>query len=91
VAGVGCVVSANPSIVGMSFSWDDSRTAFADAAGWFVRTTALADGAAGPLLLAATGRPAGSGQRASRCREPPHRDPALTGQSLPADTVTATG
>jgi hypothetical protein len=57
VAGVGCVVSANPSIVGMSFSWDDSRTAFADAAGWFVRTTALADGAAGPLLLAATGRP----------------------------------
>jgi hypothetical protein len=28
----------------MSFSWDDSRTAFADAAGWFVRTTALADG-----------------------------------------------
>lgn len=28
----------------MSFSWDDSRTAFADAAGWFVRTAALADG-----------------------------------------------
>jgi uncharacterized protein (TIGR03083 family) len=28
----------------MSFSWDDSRTAFADAAGWFARTTALADG-----------------------------------------------
>ena len=23
------------------FSWGDSRTAFADAAGWFVRTTAL--------------------------------------------------
>jgi Mycothiol maleylpyruvate isomerase N-terminal domain len=30
-----------PSIGGMSFSWDNSRTAFADAAGWFVRTTAL--------------------------------------------------
>ena len=90
MAGVGCVVSANPSIVGMSFSWDDSRTAFADAAGWFVRTTALAYGAAGPLLLAATGRPAGPAS-GPRCREPPHRDPALTGQSLPADTVTATG
>jgi len=25
----------------MTFSWDDSRTAFADAAGWFVRTAAL--------------------------------------------------
>ena len=25
----------------MPFSWDDSRRAFADAAGWFVRTTAL--------------------------------------------------
>jgi Mycothiol maleylpyruvate isomerase N-terminal domain len=25
----------------MSFSWEDSRTAFADAAGWFVRTAAL--------------------------------------------------
>lgn len=25
----------------MSFSWDNSRTAFADAAGWFVRTAAL--------------------------------------------------
>jgi uncharacterized protein (TIGR03083 family) len=28
----------------MSFSWEDSRTAFADAAGWFVRTAALAGG-----------------------------------------------
>jgi uncharacterized protein (TIGR03083 family) len=27
----------------MTFSWGDSRTAFADAAGWFVRTAALAD------------------------------------------------
>src|SRR5215468_7364265 len=25
----------------MTFSWDNSRTAFADAAGWFVRTAAL--------------------------------------------------
>src|SRR5215469_176059 len=25
----------------MTFSWDDSRTAFADATGWFVRTAAL--------------------------------------------------
>ena len=25
----------------MTFSWDDSRTAFADAAGWFIRTAAL--------------------------------------------------
>ena len=25
----------------MSMSWEDSRTAFADAAGWFVRTAAL--------------------------------------------------
>ena len=33
-----------PSIGYMSFSWDDSRAAFADAAGWFVRTTALAGG-----------------------------------------------
>ena len=32
------------SIGYMSFSWDDSRTAFADAAGWFVRTTALVGG-----------------------------------------------
>jgi Mycothiol maleylpyruvate isomerase N-terminal domain len=30
-----------PSIECMSFSWEDSRTAFADAAGWFVRTAAL--------------------------------------------------
>jgi Mycothiol maleylpyruvate isomerase N-terminal domain len=30
-----------PSIGCMSFSWDNSRTAFADAAGWFVRTAAL--------------------------------------------------
>ena len=29
------------SIRCMSFSWEDSRTAFADAAGWFVRTVAL--------------------------------------------------
>jgi uncharacterized protein (TIGR03083 family) len=27
----------------MRFPWDDSRRAFADAAGWFVRTTALVD------------------------------------------------
>src|SRR5215472_15876667 len=25
----------------MTFSWDNSRTAFADAAGWFIRTAAL--------------------------------------------------
>jgi len=25
----------------MTFSWDDSRMAFADAAGWFVRTAAI--------------------------------------------------
>jgi hypothetical protein len=28
----------------MTFSWGDSRTAFADAAGWFVRTAALVGG-----------------------------------------------
>ena len=30
-----------PSLDRMMFSWGDSRTAFADAAGWFVRTAAL--------------------------------------------------
>ncbi len=30
-----------PNIGCMSLSWEDSRTAFADAAGWFVRTAAL--------------------------------------------------
>jgi hypothetical protein len=34
-------VRAVPSIGCMSFSWEDSHTAFADAAGWFVRTAAL--------------------------------------------------
>jgi hypothetical protein len=32
---------AASSLGGMVFSWDDSRRAFADAADWFVRTTAL--------------------------------------------------
>ena len=31
-----------PSLGCMTFSWGNSRTAFADAAGWFVRTAALA-------------------------------------------------
>ena len=30
-----------PSLERMMFSWGDSRTAFADATGWFVRTAAL--------------------------------------------------
>jgi Mycothiol maleylpyruvate isomerase N-terminal domain len=32
---------AAPSLAGMTFSWDDSRRAFADAAEYFVRTAAL--------------------------------------------------
>jgi uncharacterized protein (TIGR03083 family) len=38
VRGHACDMS---SLAGMTFSWDDSRRAFADAAGWFVRTSAL--------------------------------------------------
>ncbi len=33
-----------PSLGCMTFSWGNSRTAFADAAGWFVRTAALVGG-----------------------------------------------
>ena len=40
MAGAGHVREV-PSIRRVSFSWEDSRTAFADAAGWFVRTASL--------------------------------------------------
>src|SRR4051812_44038244 len=35
------LVPAGPMLGAMHFSWDDSRAAFADAAQWFVATTAL--------------------------------------------------
>ncbi len=38
----GHYVRRAPSLGCMTFSWDNSCTAFADAAGWFVRTAALA-------------------------------------------------